>query len=257
VKKKITQMLLLITLIWIIFLGFFIGGFGSEFPTTALAVEGGTEWTVQIYGAVTNPIQLTLTELAAMPQTTVFANLYCIDDLVASGDWTGVKLSLILEKVEMNSQAQSVKFTADDDYTSELWITEAMRDDVIIAYAKDEQPLPEVLRLVFPGENGHRWISGIIQMEVSLGQATILEMTAPPITNPLLSSPEPFPTPTLKPSPTLTPTPSPSSDPSPSPSTLPATETRNTEAFPTAPLALSTLTVVGALILVYFKRRNK
>jgi hypothetical protein len=243
VKKKICYMLLLITALGIILSG------------STLAVESETEWTITIYGAVSHPVQLTLTELTAMPQSSVFANLYCIDDLVASGNWTGVKLSHILEKVEIDPQAQSVKFTADDDYTSELWITEAMREDVIIAYARDGQALPEVLRLVFPGENGHRWISGIIQMEVSLGPASILEMAAPPIKNPLLSSPEPSPTPTLKPSPTLQPTPSPSPEPSPSPSTLPATETQ-TEPFPVSFLVLATLTVVGIVLLFYFKRRN-
>jgi len=241
-------MLLLVTALGIIL--------PDPFLANTHVIEIETEWTIQIYGAVTHPIQLTIAELAAMPQTTVFANLYCIDELVTSGDWTGVKLSLILEKVEMDSQAQSVKFTADDNYKSELWITEAMREDVIIAYAKDGQPLPEALRLVFLGENGHRWISGIIQMEISTEPASILEMSAPPITNPLLSSPEPSPTPTLKPSPTLPPTSSPSSDSSPSPSTLPATETQNTKPFPTSFLALATAAIIGTALLFYLKRRN-
>jgi DMSO/TMAO reductase YedYZ molybdopterin-dependent catalytic subunit len=147
-KKKITQILLLITVLGIVLPGI-LGGFGSEFLTTAHAAENETEWTIQIYGAVNRPIQLTLTELTAMPQSTVYADLCCLEDLVARGNWTGVRLSRILEKVEIDLQAQSVKFTADDGYTSELWLTEAMREDVIIAYELDGKPLPENSTLGF------------------------------------------------------------------------------------------------------------
>jgi DMSO/TMAO reductase YedYZ molybdopterin-dependent catalytic subunit len=225
VKKKIFHMLLLITALGIILSGPLKVSFGFEFLATALAVESEVEWTILIYGAINHPIQLNLTELAAMPQSTVYADLCCMENFVTGGNWTGVRLSLILEKVEIDPQALSAKFSATDDYNTELWLTEAVREDVIIAYAKDEQPLPETLRLVFPGQNGHRWISMITQIEISLDQASILEMSGPPIASPLLPTSEPSPTP--KPSPTPQPTPSPSSEPSPSPSTLPATETQN------------------------------
>jgi DMSO/TMAO reductase YedYZ molybdopterin-dependent catalytic subunit len=241
-------MLLLVTVLGVILPSPLKGSFGFEFPADEI------EWTILIHGAVDQLVKLTLAELAAMPQTTVNAELWCVDRLVTTGNWIGVKLSLILEKAEIDPEALSVKFTAADGYKTELQITEAMREDVIIAYAKDGQTLPETLRLVFPGENGNRWISMITQIEISLDQAQISEMSSSPIDNLPLTSSEPAPTPT--PSPTLPPTPSPSPDLSPSPSTLPATEPQNIGLVPMSFLAIASATVAGALLLFYFKRRN-
>ncbi len=41
-----------------------------------------------------------------------------------------------------------------------------MREDVLLAYERDGEPLPEKLRLVVPGKWGYKWISQLIRVEL-------------------------------------------------------------------------------------------
>jgi DMSO/TMAO reductase YedYZ molybdopterin-dependent catalytic subunit len=41
-----------------------------------------------------------------------------------------------------------------------------MRNDIILAYEKDGQPLAEKLRLVVPGKWGYKWISRLAQIDL-------------------------------------------------------------------------------------------
>jgi DMSO/TMAO reductase YedYZ molybdopterin-dependent catalytic subunit len=124
------------------------------------------EWILEVGGAVNNNFNLTLDQLSTMPPTSVQADIYCGASYVTGGNWTGVALSYILEQAGVNSQAESVGFTATDGYSVKITLATAMRDDVIIAYRLDGQPLSEGLRLVIPGANGADWIAKINQIAV-------------------------------------------------------------------------------------------
>jgi DMSO/TMAO reductase YedYZ molybdopterin-dependent catalytic subunit len=127
------------------------------------------EWRLLIDGFVQHPLNLTLKELAAMPTSIVDAKLYCVDNPrtpVAQGSWTGVKLELLLEETGVAQEAVKVAFYASDGYTTDLTVTTAMRDDIIIAYARNGEPLTETLRLVVPGKWGYKWISELTHIEL-------------------------------------------------------------------------------------------
>jgi DMSO/TMAO reductase YedYZ molybdopterin-dependent catalytic subunit len=137
-----------------------------------LAASGATdttgfdsEWRLKVDGLVDNPLDLSISDLAALPQSVVYAELYCYGNLVASGDWVGVRLGLLLEKAGYNYTALGVEFLASDDYKMGLSITD-LHKNLIIAYEINGQPLPEKLRLVLPGENGAAWIALITQITV-------------------------------------------------------------------------------------------
>lgn len=141
--------------------------FGLMQPETPYkpAIEG---WLV-VGGLVEHPLNLTLEELTAMPKTTINATLYCVDypnSPVASGNWTGVKLSLILERTQVSSSAIKVAFHADDGFSTDLTIETALRQDVILAYEQNGQVLQEKLRLVVPGKWGYKWISKLNRIEL-------------------------------------------------------------------------------------------
>lgn len=142
--------------------------------TTALILLGSLnvafaqpEWSLQVNGEVSNSLSLTMDQLAALPTTTVQADIYCYGVFVKGGNWIGPKLSQILQMAELGSQAESVEFTAADGYTVTIPITTAMLEEVIVAYQIDDQPLPEGLRLVLPEANGNMWIGGITQITVT------------------------------------------------------------------------------------------
>ena len=172
-EKRLFQISLLLIIFGLVWFGSLRGVLGSEFSSAPNdAMMGDSEWRLLVYGSVHRPLNLTFNELVAMPRSTLFAELYCNYILVTNGYWTGVRLGIVLEKAGLDPQAMNVAFYATDGYTTTLPVATAMREDVIIAYELDGDPLPETLRLVVPGENGALWISMITQITLD---------TVPPI----------------------------------------------------------------------------
>jgi DMSO/TMAO reductase YedYZ molybdopterin-dependent catalytic subunit len=250
VKKKIFPMFLLVLALGLLFSMFLKSSFDFEVYAANTVTEGSSEWTLRIGGAVSNPINLTLNELIAMPRISVYAELYCYGRLVTRGVWTGVQLSYVLEKAEVDQQAKSLTFYAKDGYTIDLSIT----TDALLAYEIDGQPLAETLRLVLPRANGDRWIAMITYINVSTSAPSPSQPATSIFTNmPRISQSSPTPTP----SPTPQPTPSPS--PSPAPSLSPTPTPPNPKPFPITwtVTAVATVTLASAGLIVLFKKRSK
>lgn len=143
--------------------------FWAGLQPTAHAQSNGGEWQLTVTGLVEHPLSLSLTELAAMPQTTVNAALICVGSpgsVVAEGNWVGVNLWLLLETAGVSPDAVKVAFYASDGYSTDLPLETAQRGDVILAYEKDGAPLSEGLRLVVPGKWGYKWISQVVSIEL-------------------------------------------------------------------------------------------
>lgn len=165
-KKQLRISLLVITL-GLISLSFSRGVRGSEFSDASKDIlTADSEWRLVVDGEVHSALNLTLDELQMMERSTVFAELYCYGEFVTSGNWIGVRLGLLLEEAGLYPEVVNVTFYANDSYTTTLSIAKAMREDVIVAYEKDGEPLPERTRLVIPGENGAQWISMITEITV-------------------------------------------------------------------------------------------
>jgi DMSO/TMAO reductase YedYZ molybdopterin-dependent catalytic subunit len=202
---------------------------GSIILGSTFSAQAVSEWTLSIDGAVSNPTVLTISEIMAQPQSSVYGDIYCYGNFVTGGNWTGISLRSLFDTVEPDESAMSLRISASDGYSRDISMTEANRDDVIIAYELSGQPLTEVLRLVLPGSNGDRWVSMINHITIRTEPALSTQSaptanfnTQPPLWR--LPTPQPFPTsqptPTPQPSPTTQPqqTPSPAS-PSPAPTT--------------------------------------
>ena len=109
--------------------------------------------------------------LLTLPKTTVYAELYCYGNLVTDGNWSGVKLTDLLNQVgEIDEHTDSIHFEAQDGYKVRIPIQTAVREDVLIAYEKDGVSLPEGLRLVIPSINGNLWIALIVSITMSTEQ---------------------------------------------------------------------------------------
>lgn len=122
-----------------------------------------------VTGLANYPLNLTLDDLKAMPQTTEEATIYCVsfpDQIVTTGIWKGVSLSHLLAQVGVEPSAVKVAFFATDGYTTDLEVTTAMNGNVIVAYEKDGLPLSETLRLVVPGKWGYKWISRLTEISL-------------------------------------------------------------------------------------------
>jgi hypothetical protein len=184
-------------------------------PTTTATA---TDSTLEITNQSAHTYTFTMQQLAEMPQTTLFAALYCYGNLITSGAWSGVQLNYLLTQTNVTSNVSSIQFVASDGYTVILPLELAMAPNTILASQLDGETL-DGLRLVLPKYNGAAWIDQIINITMSN-----LEAHAPPTetdvwisggaaTN-MNNNRQPSPTPTLTPKPTqLTPKPTPNNSP--------------------------------------------
>ncbi len=226
---------------------------------------------------ITNPSQdtqnFTYQQLTEMPQTTVYAELYCYGSLVTMGNWNGIQLSYLLTQANATTEAKSIQFRASDGYVVTIPIEVAMAPETIIAYQLDGAPLSEGLRLVLPGTNGASWIAKIVSITASnMGAETPAPAGASLPNDGLIKgtndNTQSLPTPTLTPTPTqptTKPTPN-NSTPNPSPSPANITEVEPTikpqdtidSQWGTIAAIIAVLTVSLATVTTFtIKRRTK
>ena len=144
---------------------FFRNCLGTEHPNdTDVNVTGDYEWRSVADGLVNQPLNLTLSQIVAMPETKANADLYCFNTLVYAANWVVVKLSALLEESGLLDRVEYIQFVALDMYATFVDISTALREDVILAHELNGQSLPEILRRVRPYENGDKWIAPITKI---------------------------------------------------------------------------------------------
>jgi DMSO/TMAO reductase YedYZ molybdopterin-dependent catalytic subunit len=141
-------------------------------------------WRLEIGGLVERPLALTLDDVESRPARTLAVTMECAGngraltapralsqpwllEAVGTAEWTGTPLAPILEEAGLQDDALEVVFTGLDrgvqgdvehDYERSLPLAEAMRDEVMLAYAINGQPLPPQhgfpLRLLVPSWYG-------------------------------------------------------------------------------------------------------
>ncbi len=148
----------------------FSGLFGPSAPQSAgQTADANSGWTLRVDGLVLHPLNLSFDELLAMPKSIVNADLYCVDAphvSIAQGNWTGVRLGLILASAGVSPEAVKVALYAEDGYSTDLTLATAAREDIIFAYENNGVLLPEKLRLVVPGKWGYKWISRLNHIQL-------------------------------------------------------------------------------------------
>ena len=161
-------------------------------------VEAAT-WRLEVGGAVERPLALTLDELRARPARTLAVTLECagngralmaaprspsqpwLMDAVGNAEWTGTPLAPLLEEARLAPSARELVFMGLDRgiqggvehaYARSLTVGEALRDDVLLAYAMNGEPLAPQhgfpLRLLVPGWYGMthvKWLHSIAAVE--------------------------------------------------------------------------------------------
>jgi hypothetical protein len=157
---------------------------------------GYADWVFTIVGAVSTPLNVSMSEFMAMPQTEVNATLEC-QIVICSGTWTGVQISYLLDQAGANPAAYLLEFHASDGYEVNLDVDTAVNLGVIIADEFDGQPIGPPMLVFGPGPE---WIQSITEIDVMLPTPA----TPTPATTTPAPSEVPLPSPT--PQPTATPT---------------------------------------------------
>src|SRR5438067_4468525 len=153
-------------------------------------------------GHVRKPLRLTLDRIQSRPATTLAVTLECagngrarlmprplsqpwLGEAVGTAEWTGTSLAAVLDEAGLVDGAAEVVFTGldrgiqggvDQFYERSLPLAEAMREEVLLVYAINGQPLPPQhgfpLRLIVPGWYGMthvKWLDSITIVDEPFG----------------------------------------------------------------------------------------
>jgi len=152
------------------------------------------QWRLKIGGVVGKPLELTLDAIQKRPRRTIPVMMECAGngralfaprrisqpwllEAIGNSEWTGTSLRGILQDAGLSSAAVEIVFTGLDQgvegdqvqfYQRSLTVDEAMRDEVLLAYEMNGEPLPPQhgypLRLLVPGWYGMasvKWLDRI------------------------------------------------------------------------------------------------
>ena len=131
-------------------------------------------WSLDIKGLVKNPFTLTLGELGTLPTIEEFVTLECISntvggDLISNAMWRGVPLKLVLERAGLKPGVVDISLRAWDGYTESIPLSMAIRDEVIVAFEMNGEPLPHEhgfpARLIVPGFFGLKHVKWLTAIE--------------------------------------------------------------------------------------------
>lgn len=133
---------------------------------------------LRITGLVNNPLEFTLAELQAMEKFEIDAGFECggnrkdfYHGLIGNAKWGGVRLGDLLNRAGVRENGIEVVFYAADigkenirdtdveqAFARSMHIDDAMRDEVMVAYEMNGEPLPSFhgapVRLIVPGWYG-------------------------------------------------------------------------------------------------------
>lgn len=156
-------------------------------------VDAG-EWRLKIDGLVSKSLTLTLEEIKKRPAKTLAVTMECagngralfaprrisqpwLNEAVGTAEWTGTPLRGLLQEAGLRRDAVDIVFTGIDrgieggeaqSYQRSLSVAEAMREEVLLAYAMNGAPLEPQhgfpLRLLVPGWYGMtsvKWLDRI------------------------------------------------------------------------------------------------
>ena len=120
-----------------------------------------SDWALEVGGLVRKPVRLTLPMLQAMPSVTYTVKHHCVEGWTAVATWTGAPVSSVLAMVEPLPTARYLRFDSFDSGYSNGWdLTSAAHPQTILAYARNDQPLPSTrgapLRLYSPVKLGYK-----------------------------------------------------------------------------------------------------
>ena len=112
-------------------------------------------WDLKVFGAARRDLSLSWDELLALPPKEVTTDIHCVTrwsklDTV----WRGVPVKSLLAETGLRDDATHLMAYCDGGYTTNLPLTVALDDDVLLAFEYDGEPLsPEhgaPLRLLVP-----------------------------------------------------------------------------------------------------------
>lgn len=123
------------------------------------------DYRLRVEGAVSNPLQLTLEELGAMPSVNESTTISCVGRWSALVTWEGVSLSRLLRLAEASSKLDHVTIESLTGYTIDIRQNDIANPGTLIALKAGSAPLKiehgYPTRLVLPARPGIEWVKQV------------------------------------------------------------------------------------------------
>ena len=138
--------------------------------TGSVPVRTSANYRLDVTGLVGHPVQLTLADLRALPQTALVHDFQCVTGWrVPEVHWSGVRLSTVLDLVGPAAGATAVRFSSfDGTYTESMPLAQARRPDVLVALEMLGAPVTHdhggpvrMYAASLYGYKSTKWLSGI------------------------------------------------------------------------------------------------
>ena len=126
-------------------------------------------WTFEAWGAVDEDLAFDFEAFRSLPTETQRQDFHCVTgwskfDCV----FTGVPFPALAARAGVHDDAEHVVFHAADGYTTDLPLSECMREEVLFAYEYEGDPLPAdhggPVRVITPHRyayKGAKWVEGV------------------------------------------------------------------------------------------------
>ena len=131
---------------------------------------------VDIIGDVATPREITPSDLASLPRREQTSDLHCVATWSGLGiRWRGYRFrdayeQVILPRTSPHPEVRHLWFQGADGFSASLFLEDALADDVLIADAIDDDPLPPEhgapLRLVAPAHYGYKSVRHLCRIGV-------------------------------------------------------------------------------------------
>jgi DMSO/TMAO reductase YedYZ molybdopterin-dependent catalytic subunit len=127
------------------------------------------EWKLRIHGDVQNPMTFTFKQLMELKAVDITCDVHCVTGwTLLDSHWRGLQLAALMDLVKVKTSAGFVIFEGYAGYTSNIPISEARKQNVILAYGFSGNPLPLAhgapLRALVPDRyfyKSAKWLEGI------------------------------------------------------------------------------------------------
>jgi DMSO/TMAO reductase YedYZ molybdopterin-dependent catalytic subunit len=120
-----------------------IGRFRLYTVTGDFPVRSREEYRLRVGGLVDRPLELSFADLTSMPRAELTRDFQCVTGWrVTDVPWAGVRLRDVLDAASPQREARAVRFVSfDGAYSESLTLRQARRDDVLVAYELEGEPL--------------------------------------------------------------------------------------------------------------------
>ena len=135
-----------------------------------LSIDDFRDWRLEVNGLVERPATLSLDQIKSYPAHTQITHQACEEGWSFIAEWTGVRLSYVLDLVGIRPSARYVVFFPFDQFWESIDMSDALHPQTLLAYDMNGGALPPghgaPLRLRVARQLGYKSIKYLSRMTV-------------------------------------------------------------------------------------------